>query len=42
MVSIKQGGIKYRILVFGMTQPEIEPRSPGSVAYTQLIRPMAR
>ena len=28
--------------VFGVTRPEIEPRSPGSLANTLLIRPMAQ
>ena len=30
MLSVKQGGIKYLFfLVFGMTRPGIEPRTPG-------------
>ena len=29
MLSVKQGGIKYHFLVFGVTQPVIEPWSPG-------------
>ena len=32
MPSTKQGGINYRFLkVFGITQPGIEPRSPGGL-----------
>ena len=42
MLSVKQGGIKYHIWVFGMTRPGIEPRSPGPLANTLLIRPMAQ
>ena len=42
MVSIKQGGIKYHFLVFGITRLGIEPRSPGPVVNIQLIRPMVR
>ena len=42
MLSIKQGGIKYHFWVFSMTRPGIEPRSPGLLANTQLIRPMTR
>ena len=40
MLSVKQGGIKYHFWVFGMTQHGIEPRSPGPLANTLLIRPM--
>ena len=40
MLNVKQGGIKYHFCVFGMTQPGIEPRSPGPVANTLLIRPI--
>ena len=29
MLSVKQGGIKYYFLAFGMSQPGIEPRSLG-------------
>ena len=36
MLSIKQDGM------FSMTRPGIEPRSPGPLANTLLIRPMAR
>ena len=34
MLSVKQGGIKDHFLkkIFGMTQPGIEPRSPGLLA----------
>ena len=43
MQIVKQGGIKYHFfLEFGMTWPGIEPRSPGPLSNTQLIRPMAR
>ena len=40
MLSVKQSGIKYFFWVFGITQPRIEPRSPGPLANTLLIRPM--
>ena len=41
MLSVKQGGIKYHFfLVFGMTRPEIEPRSPKPLVNTLTIRPM--
>ena len=42
ILSVKQGGIKYHFWVFGMTRPKIEPRSPGPLANTLLIRPMAQ
>ena len=42
MPSVMQGGIKNNFWVFGMTRPEIEPRSPGPLANTLLIRPMAQ
>ena len=42
MLSVKQDDLKYHFLVFGMTRPGIEPRSPGPLANTLLIRPMAR
>ena len=43
MLSVKQGGIKCQFfLVFGMTQPGIEGRSPGSLVNTLLFRPMTR
>ena len=29
-------------IVFGMTRPGIEPRSPGPLVNTLLIRPMAK
>ena len=41
MLSVKQGGIKYHFLVFGMTQPGIEPRSPGPLANTLTIMPIS-
>ena len=41
MLSVKQGGIKYRFWVFGMTQPGIEPRSPRPLANTLTARPMS-
>ena len=41
-LSVNQGGIKYHFWVFGMTRPGIEPRSPGPLANTLLIRLMAR
>ena len=31
LLSVKEGGIKYHFKVFGMTQPGIEPRSPGPI-----------
>ena len=40
MLSVKQGGIKYHFLVFGMTQRRIEPWSLGLLANTLLIRPI--
>ena len=36
MLSVKQGAIKYHFWVFGMTQPGIEPQSPGPI-YEQII-----
>ena len=42
MLSVNQGGIKYHFWVFGMTRPGIEPRSPGSLANTLLIIPIAQ
>ena len=41
MLSVKQAIIEYHFWVFGMTRPGIEPRSPGPLANTLLIRPMA-
>ena len=38
MLSVKQGGINYHFLVFGMTRPGIEPRSPRPLANTLLIQ----
>ena len=40
MLSVKQGGIKYYFLVFGMARLGIESRSPGPLANTLLIRSM--
>ena len=37
--AVKQGSIKYHFWVFGMTLAGIEPRSPGSLLNTLLIRP---
>ena len=42
ILSAKQGSIKYHFLSLGMTQPEIEPRSPGTLANTILIRPKTK
>ena len=42
MPSVKQEGIKYHFWVFGMTQPGIEPRSPGPLANTLTIISMGR
>ena len=43
LLSVKQGGIKYHVFkVFGMTQPGIEPRSPGPLANTPPTRPISR
>ena len=39
VLSALQGGIKYHFLSL-MTQPGIEPRSPGPLVNTLLIRPM--
>ena len=41
MLCVKQGGIKYQFLTFGMTRSRIEPQSPGPLANTLLIRPIA-
>ena len=35
MLSVKQGGIKYHFLVFGMNRPGIEPQSLGPLAKFQ-------
>ena len=40
MLSVKQGSVKYYFLVFAMTWPRIEPRSPEPLANTLLIRPI--
>ena len=42
LLSVKQGGIKYHLKVFGMTRPGIEPRSPRPLANTLPTRPMSR
>ena len=42
MLNIKQDGIKYHFLNFGMTGTGIEPGSPGPLANTLLIRPMGQ
>ena len=42
MLSVKQGGNKHHFRIFGMTRPGYEPRSPGPVVNTLLIRPMSR
>ena len=34
ILSVKQGGIKYHFLSFGMTRPEIEHRCPGPLVNT--------
>ena len=34
MLSVKQGGSRTIFWVFGMTQPGIEPQSPGPLANT--------
>ena len=39
-MNVNQGGIKYHFWVFGMTQPRIEPRSPGPLANTLSTWPM--
>ena len=41
MLSIKQSGIKYYFVSFGMTRPGIEPLIPGGLANILLFRPMA-
>ena len=35
MLSVKQGGFKYHFLVFDMTPPGIEPRSPEPLVNTR-------
>ena len=42
MLSVIQGGIMYNFWVFGMIRPGIELRSPGPLANSLLIKPMAR
>ena len=42
MLSVKQDSIKYIFWVFGMILFWIEHRSPGPLANTLLIRPVAR
>ena len=41
LLSVMQVGIKYHFWVFGMTRPEIEPRSSGSLANTLTIMPIS-
>ena len=41
MLSVKQGGIKYHFLSFGMTWPEIETQSPAPLMNILLISPIA-
>ena len=41
MLRVKQGGIKYHFSVFGLTRPEIEPRSPGPLVNTLTTTPMS-
>ena len=36
-LNVKQGGIQYHFLVFGMTRPRIEPWSPGPLPNTIYI-----
>ena len=38
-LDAKSGGIEYHFRVFGMIRPGIEPRSPGPLVNTLLIRP---
>ena len=33
MLSVKQDGIEYHFLIFGMTRPGIEPRSSGQIMH---------
>ena len=40
MLSVKQGGIKYHFLVFGMTRPGIESRSPRQLTNNLTIMPI--
>ena len=40
MLSVKQRGIMYHFLVYGMARPGIEPRSPGLLANTLTARRM--
>ena len=40
MLNVKQAGIKYHFWVFGMSRRGIETVFPGSLAKTQLVRPM--
>ena len=42
MLSVKQEGIKYHFLSFGMTQSGIEPQSPRPLANTLNAWPMDR
>ena len=40
MLCAKQAGVKYHFWLFGMTQPGIEPRSPGPLAKILIIMPV--
>ena len=42
LLCVKKGGISTIFKFFGMTRPGIEHRSPGSLANTELIRPLIR
>ena len=42
MLSVSKAASNTTFWVFGMTRPGIELRSPGSLANTLLIRPIAR
>ena len=42
MPGVKQAGMKYHFLVFGITRPRIERRSFGPLANTLLIWPIHR
>ena len=40
MLGVKQGGIKYHFLSFGMAQPGIEPRPLRPLANILITMPM--